>query len=63
MAVCCGDERKIYTPPEGNQRPIDLEVKAYIEEELGLKMEGWTVLWYRVGDPDMVTEFVTLETA
>ncbi|KAF8604332.1 hypothetical protein BDV93DRAFT_522449 [Ceratobasidium sp. AG-I] len=61
MAVCSEDQRKTYVPPGGNRRSIDLRVKACIEEEFGLAMTDWTVLWYQPGDPDMITEFVPPE--
>ena len=61
MAICSGADLKIYIPYKQNHRRIDLKAKASIEEEFGLALKVWTVLWYRPGGPDMITEIVPPE--
>ena len=46
MAICSGADLRTYIPYEKNHRSIDLNAKACIEEEFGLALKVWTVLWY-----------------
>ena len=61
MAIRSGADLKTYIPYKQNHRRIDLKAKASIEEEFGLALTDWTVLWYRPGGPDMIAEIVTPE--
>lgn len=59
MAMSRNDPRKTYLTIKGKELRNALDAKARIENELGLKLDGWTVLWYQPGDPDMIIEFLT----
>ncbi|KAG8708777.1 hypothetical protein FRC08_018710 [Ceratobasidium sp. 394] len=51
-------EHKEYFAPD----PVhDLPLRERIEEEFGLKVTEWVVIWYLDGDPDMKSEFVLPE--
>ncbi|KAF8604333.1 hypothetical protein BDV93DRAFT_522450 [Ceratobasidium sp. AG-I] len=61
IAISRGDARKTYLLPKGDERSFALKAKECIEEDFGLKLDDWTVIWYRTSDPDFITEFVTPE--
>ncbi|KAG9093586.1 hypothetical protein FS749_014143 [Ceratobasidium sp. UAMH 11750] len=51
-------EHREYFAPD----PVhDLPLRERIEEEFGLKVTEWVVIWYLDGDPDMKSEFVLPE--
>lgn len=60
MVTCCETAAKVYIPPEGNYRDnVAMEAKVCIEQEFGLPLTDWTVLWFQPGDPEMRMEFLT----
>ncbi|KDN37276.1 hypothetical protein RSAG8_10258, partial [Rhizoctonia solani AG-8 WAC10335] len=60
MLYCRSSRRKEYMAPDSVR---DLRLRELVETEFGLKVSEWSILWYSEHDPDIISEFLSPETA